>query len=264
MPWSMSNPPPPAKNWTPAQKRRCIAAGNRALSDGKPEQDAIFACIGAAGKSRRKAKREGVTKAQVALYDKEQAKIKPTLEKFAQDYLTSTLTLLAFKASMQKQIKQFYIRTALIAKGKHKFTQRDKADLQKFLGLMYGYLDGFVKDLGEYKALVSDQGVVSRASSYGVGWGVFSRFSIPGELADMLPDLPGISCLGNGDCGCILEYDSDEEGYNIYWVPNPFKEHCVICADLAIEWDPYKISFDELEAEYGGDIFNEEGDFIEF
>lgn len=50
-PWTMGNPPPPAKNWTADEQKRCIAAANAALESGASEQDAIFACIRASGKS---------------------------------------------------------------------------------------------------------------------------------------------------------------------------------------------------------------------
>ena len=54
MPWSVDNPPSVAKNWTQSEKARCVAAANAALKDGKSDQQAIFACIGAAGKSKQK------------------------------------------------------------------------------------------------------------------------------------------------------------------------------------------------------------------
>jgi len=205
-----------------------------------------------------------VSKAQVALYQQEQARVKPIFEKLAQDHLSGSLSLSDFKSRMQDELKRYYIRVALIAKGEREFTARDKEDLQKFLALIYSYLDGFVGDLRGYKALASDQGVISRASSYGVGWGVFSRYSIPGELADMLPHLPGISCMGNGDCGCILEFDRDENGYHVYWIVSAFKEHCPVCADLAVEWSPLTITYEEIIEEYGEDVLNEDGELIEF
>lgn len=269
MPWTQSNPPPPAKNWTAEQKRKCVAAANAVIARGgsnpssELETEAIQACIHAAGKTRHKAKTR-VTKAQVRLYEQERDKFKLTLEDLANKYLANRSKLSSFKTDMQAQLKRYQIRVALIAKGKHKFTKRDQTDLQRFLGQTYKYLDGFVEDLSQYKGLVTDQGVISRASSYGVGWGVFSRFSIPGELADILPALPGVSCLGDGDCGCVLEYDNDEEGFNIYWIPNPFKEHCVLCLDNSVEWSPYKVSYDELQAEYGSEVLDENGDFVEF
>jgi len=52
MPWSMNNPPPPAKNWSDEEKRKCIQAANAVLRENGSEEDAIFACINAAGRSK--------------------------------------------------------------------------------------------------------------------------------------------------------------------------------------------------------------------
>jgi len=53
MPWSMSDPPPPAKNWPDEDKRKCIAAANAVLEEGGTEQQAIYACIHAAGREEK-------------------------------------------------------------------------------------------------------------------------------------------------------------------------------------------------------------------
>jgi len=47
MPWSVKNPPGPAKNWSAAAKRICVRAANGALKNGGSDTDAIRACIGA-------------------------------------------------------------------------------------------------------------------------------------------------------------------------------------------------------------------------
>ena len=47
MPWSVKNPPGPAKNWSAAAKRICVRAANGALRSGGSDTDAIRACIGA-------------------------------------------------------------------------------------------------------------------------------------------------------------------------------------------------------------------------
>lgn len=52
MPYSADNVPKPAKNWSKAAQKKCIAAANAVLRDGGSEQDAIFACIHAAGKTK--------------------------------------------------------------------------------------------------------------------------------------------------------------------------------------------------------------------
>lgn len=262
MPWSMSNPPPPAKNWSPAKKRRCIAAGNAALRSGKSEEDAIYACIGAAKNVKQKIR---VSESRIKIYQQEEDAARTHFATYAQEFLDGS-TLENFQQKMQRELKSFYIRTALLAKGQEPFTNRDKTDLARFLGMAYGYLDEFVGELQEYKnkALASDQGVIHRSSSYGYGWGVFSRFTLPGELADILPELPGLSCLGGEKCGCILEYDFDGHEYHVYWYVNPFKAHCVICADLAIEWDPYVVTIEDLIDEYGDEVLDADGNFVEF
>lgn len=56
MPWTIDDPPSPAKNWDSQAKRKCVIAANAALSAGSTEQNAIFACIRAVGKSENMAK----------------------------------------------------------------------------------------------------------------------------------------------------------------------------------------------------------------
>lgn len=48
MPWTVKNPPGPAKNWPEGKKRACVLAANAALRAGKSDKEAIQACIGAA------------------------------------------------------------------------------------------------------------------------------------------------------------------------------------------------------------------------
>lgn len=53
MPWSYpDNVPAVAQNWTEAQQRRCIEAANAVLAENGDDEQAIFACIAAAGKGR--------------------------------------------------------------------------------------------------------------------------------------------------------------------------------------------------------------------
>ena len=51
MPWTIDKPPPPAKNWDNIAKQRCVAAANATLARGGSDEEAIYACIAAAGKS---------------------------------------------------------------------------------------------------------------------------------------------------------------------------------------------------------------------
>lgn len=53
MPYSFPDSiPRPARNWTEEEQKKCIAAANAVLKDGGKEQQAIFACIRAAGKTQ--------------------------------------------------------------------------------------------------------------------------------------------------------------------------------------------------------------------
>ena len=53
MPYSYpGNIPRPARKWTPGEQKKCVSAANAVLSGGGSEQDAIFACIRAAGKTK--------------------------------------------------------------------------------------------------------------------------------------------------------------------------------------------------------------------
>ncbi len=52
MPWTVSDPPPPAQNWTVAQRRRCVDAANAVLEDTGDEGQAVQACIHAAGQTK--------------------------------------------------------------------------------------------------------------------------------------------------------------------------------------------------------------------
>jgi phage head maturation protease len=54
MPWTYDNPPAVAQNWTDAQIRRCVDAANAVLDEGGSDEEAIYACIHAAGKDKPK------------------------------------------------------------------------------------------------------------------------------------------------------------------------------------------------------------------
>jgi uncharacterized protein YdaT len=52
MPWTVEDPPAVALNWTEEERRRCVEAANAVLEETGDEEQAIFACIRAAGKGR--------------------------------------------------------------------------------------------------------------------------------------------------------------------------------------------------------------------
>jgi HK97 family phage prohead protease len=54
MPWSFpDNVPAVAQNWTEGEQQRCVDAGNAVLEETGDEEQAIFACIAAAGKEQK-------------------------------------------------------------------------------------------------------------------------------------------------------------------------------------------------------------------
>lgn len=54
MPYSYPrNIPRPAKNWSASEQKKCVAAANAVLRDGGSEKEAIYACIHAAGRSKK-------------------------------------------------------------------------------------------------------------------------------------------------------------------------------------------------------------------
>jgi len=57
MPWTYDDPPAVAQNWTEAEQRRCVDAANAVLEAGGTDQEAIYACIAAAGKERQMLKK---------------------------------------------------------------------------------------------------------------------------------------------------------------------------------------------------------------
>jgi len=51
MPWTYDDPPDVAKSWSDEDIRKCVDAANAVLEDGGTDEEAIYACIHAAGKS---------------------------------------------------------------------------------------------------------------------------------------------------------------------------------------------------------------------
>jgi hypothetical protein len=50
MPWTYQEPPAVALNWTDEERRRCVDAANAVIEETGDDEQAIFACIAAAGK----------------------------------------------------------------------------------------------------------------------------------------------------------------------------------------------------------------------
>jgi hypothetical protein len=196
-------------------------------------------------------------KARIQLYDKEQLKRADQYSQWASDLISKKLKRSKFKKLMQDDLKRYYIQTALLGKNGRSLTARDRKDISRFLSQAYQYLNGFYNDLKGYKAKISEAQITARAASYSNSWGVFSRFTIPAVIADMLPALPGVDCLGGANCGCWLEWSVSGQVVEVRWFLTAFKEHCVNCMAFAAEWQPLELelpSQEEMDEEDWVDI----------
>lgn len=73
MPYDMNNVPRPAKNWGSEEQRKCVGAANAVLDRGGSDQEAIFACIHAAGKTKKAAENIGFTSSvEIAKVDEDE------------------------------------------------------------------------------------------------------------------------------------------------------------------------------------------------
>lgn len=223
MPWTISNPPPPAKNWTTDQKRRCVAAANAVLRSGKSEQEAVFACIHAAGKTRKKQTPEED-------YETEVEDGLGLFQDLVEAYLVGAITLAILRSRFRSAVEDHYTRIMLIALSGREPTERQLAELNRRIEQEMNFLDNFVADLES--GTISADRAMWRASMYAPARGAFVYFSLPDAVADLMPGLPGDVCLGDGLCGCRLEYYQDDEGNIVVeWIVDQQKEHCAVCLE---------------------------------
>lgn len=228
MPWTINNPPPPAKNWTEAQKRKCVSAANATLKRTGSEKDAIYACIAAAGKSQRKQVDEDA-------YENESEKAKRRFELIALAYIAGRLTLNQFNQQMRDGLQEHFTALMLLAMGSGRTpTTRDLELLNRFLQREYQFLDGFIADLEAGR--MTDNRTVYRAGLYGYNRHTYVAYTVPTDIASLMPFLPGEDCLGDGLCGCHLEIEFDTDGTAyVTWVLDPAKESCEVCIGHTIE-----------------------------
>lgn len=266
MPWTTNDPPPPAKNWSRQRRKRCVAAANDYLArHPSDEQGAVFACIGAAKRKIYKQERLSPTTKTLSIYEKESRRTAEIYQTLVEEYLSGRRSQSSLAEDFSSELRAHHLRTALIARDGKPLTEFGKRKLQEFVTKSLSFLDGFLSDLSLYKEIKSDRQALARASSYSRTWGVYVSFSVPGALAAVLPALPGVDCLGLSNCGCILEYALVEGGFEVFWIINPLKEHCVLCSEYAVEWSPLFVPFSDVEDEFDVDgVFDEDGELIDF
>lgn len=192
------------------------------------------------------------------LYDSEREEREKEFRSLVDLYISGSLTLDRYRSAMEAGLKEHYIRLALIAKGGRPLTEKDRNDIGVMLAASYDYLTGFSNVLEEYPDSISNVQALHRSGSYANAWGVYTRFALPSVIADLLPALPGLDCLGGMLCGCWLEWEVTDSEIHVYWYTNPSKEHCVLCLDATVSWTPYTIPLDEVDP----DLLEEDYDFL--
>lgn len=181
-------------------------------------------------------KLQKTSRARVALYRREQDAFSALFRGYGEALVDGRMSRDKFSNQMQRDLRRYYIRLALLGKDGRDLTGKDRQDLTAFLGQSYEDLSGFMDSVREQSR--TDAQFVAQAESYGYGWGVFTRYNIPGAIADLLPALPGVDCLGQDRCGCGIEWSVQGGSIEVYWILNPSKIHCVLCSDFSAQWAP--------------------------
>lgn len=234
MPWTVSNPPPPAKNWPEKKKRACVSAANAALERGDSEEDAIFACIGAA--ENVKQFEEEADNQYWELVDAARSDMMEYGEQLADGEIGED----DFEDKMRQRILALMVALAFLGGEFDRTNENHVGELEYYVNATYGLLDDFMSRIRAED--LSRAYIVWRAGLYSNHRHVFIRYTLPEDVFLRLPEFPGISCLGDGYCGCWLEIEETGGGWNVYWNLNPLKEHCSVCLDLESSWNPLFIS----------------------
>lgn len=238
MPWTISNPPQPAKNWSAPEKRRCVAAANRALADGKSEQQAVYACIGAAGKS--------VKQVDEVEYDRIVEDGLITFQNLMNAYFNGLITLSILDQRFKEAIELHFLRLMTLGLAGRSPSQRDLEYLNANVRKHHALFDVFKDDLSS--GTVSEQRALWRAGLYATDREAYIFYTVPNAVVALMEGLPGEICYGNGLCGCHLDVQFDNEGNAyVYWFINPEKESCAACLDMESR-SPFIFTREEIEA----------------
>jgi hypothetical protein len=241
MPWTEKNPPAVAKNWTRSEKRRCVAAANAVLKGGKSEQEAIYACIHAAGKSNKAIDND-------AYY----AAVEDGLTVFQdliRDYFAGLITLTVLKKKFNEALELYFVELMTLGLDGKDPTQIDVDFVNGKIKEHSGLFDIFLADLAEGK--LSENRALWRAGLYATDREAYIFYTVPNAIAALMEGLPGEICYGNGLCGCSLDVQFDNEGNaTVFWIIDPQKESCEACLDMAGR-SPFYFTRAEIEAVNG-------------
>jgi hypothetical protein len=161
-----------------------------------------------------------------------------------QMFFAGAITIAILRGLFQGALRLHYTRLMLAALGDKDPTEGQLNELNRRLQAQYLLFEGFLVDLAV--GSMSEKRALWRAGMYAPDRGTFIYFSIPEAVAKLMPGLPGDICLGDGLCGCYLDYSEDIEGnVSVYWVVDPIKEHCEVCLDMQSK-SPFFFTREEL------------------
>jgi hypothetical protein len=237
MPWTEDQPPDTAKNWTKAERHRCVTAANAVLKDGKSDREAIFACIHAAGKSTKELNEAG--------YDEVVEDGLETFQNLIADYYAGLITLAVLKDRFNEGIRLHFIQLMTLGLEGREPSQQDIDFVNGKIKEHTELLDVFMADLAA--GAISENRALWRAGLYATDREAYVFYTVPFAVVSLMEGLPGEVCSGNGLCGCGLEVTFDAEGNaSVEWIINPAKESCEACLDMASR-SPFLFSREELE-----------------
>jgi len=236
MPWTVNDPPPPAKNWDYSKRLKCVKAANAVLNSGKSDQEAVYACIAAAGMSTKQGDDED--------YDRIAEEDSEFFKSLVTAYFAGRLTKSAFESTFKESISTHFVRLMDSALGRDP-TQKELDMLNRFLTRETQYFDGFMRDIEG----MTEGRAAWRAGLYGYSRHVYTAYTIPIDVVELMPYLPGEDCLGGDLCHCSLDvqYNSDGDAL-VYWQLDPGSESCEVCITHALE-SPFVFVAAELRGE---------------
>jgi hypothetical protein len=229
MPYSYpSKVPKVAMHWTDPQQKKCVAAANAVLNRGGSDEDAVFACIHAAGHSHHK---QGDDDHK---YDQMTEKTFMRYQELARQVISGALSIAAYRDIMHGELKELYTGAMLLGlDGNREPSREDLTWLNKRLDAQYDYLDGFIEDMrGGY----SEKRAMWRAGLYAFPRAAYMNFKLEPDISAAMPVLPGDDCLGGSLCKCSLEVEVNSDGdVMVHWLLDPTSESCAVCVAHATE-----------------------------
>jgi hypothetical protein len=188
----------------------------------------------------------GPTDEQNKEYFIRQEKARQEFEGYGSDYANGILSQSEFEDKMHDAITDFLIDLAILAEDEnYEFTEDDINDLTSYTSDILDLLADMIIFV-ENSYSFSEDYLCWRAGIFSNARQVFMRFTMPRDIWLALPLLPGDDCLGDGACGCSWEIDVDDDGtIHAYWTLGE-TEHCVVCIEHELQYNPLVISADDL------------------